>query len=110
MNLIVKIHMNQDMADTIKHFVQQISSNLCSVLYLVHPQIKVHISYETKLWPDPNLTRLLLREKKKKKKGGGGPPKNVFKKMHLGQVFQSFTSFETYNLFLLAYCVYNSHL
>ena len=33
------------MTDTIKHFEKHTSSTLCSVLYLVHPQIKVHISY-----------------------------------------------------------------
>ena len=41
---------------------------------------------------DSNLTRLLLRKKKKK----------TVKKLHLGQVFQSVMSFETYYLFFLA--------
>ena len=76
------------MTDTMKHFEQLTFSTLCSVLYLVHPKIKFHIS---KLWPTHNLTRLLLRKKKKKKK--------TFKKPHLGQVFQSVTSFETKHLF-----------
>ena len=35
----------KDMTDTIKLFEQQTSSTLCSVLYLVHPKIKFHISY-----------------------------------------------------------------
>ena len=30
------------MTDTIKHFEQQTSSTLCSVLYPVHPKIKFH--------------------------------------------------------------------
>ena len=44
-----------------------------------------------KVVTDPNLTRLLLRKKKKR-----------FKKPHLGQVFQSVTSFETKKFFFLA--------
>ena len=32
------------MTDTMKHYEQQTFSTLCSVLYLVHPKIKFHIS------------------------------------------------------------------
>ena len=71
----------KDMTDTIKHFEQQTSSTLFSVLYLVHPKIILN-----KVVADSNLKRLLLRGEK----------------MHLGQVFQSVTSFETYKFFSLA--------
>ena len=41
----------KDMTGRMKHFEQQISSSLCSVLYqVVHPK-KVPYSYWTKLWP-----------------------------------------------------------
>ena len=66
--------------DTIKHFEQQTSSTLCVVLYLVHPKIKFHISYWTKLWPtqiwnvccsektNKQTNKKTLKKKKKKKK------------------------------------------
>ena len=73
-----------DMTDTIKHFEQQTSSTLCSVMYLVHPKIKFHLSYWTKLWPTQILHVCCS--------GGGG---RRLKKTHLGQIFQSVTSFET---------------
>ena len=40
----------KNMTETIKHFGQQTSSTLCSVLYLVHQKIKFHISYWPNLW------------------------------------------------------------
>ena len=72
----------KDMKDTIRHFGQQTSSTLCFVLYLVHPKIKFHISYWTKVVTDSNLAPLLRGIK-------------CLKKLHLGQLFQSVTSFET---------------
>ena len=80
----------KDMTDTITHFEQQISSTLCSALYLVHPKIKFHISYWTKLWTT-QIWNVCCSEKKEK-----------LKKMHLGQVFQSVTSFETFFFFSLS--------
>ena len=58
------------MTDTIKHFIQQTSSALCSVLYLV---IKNQVPYFilNKAVTNPNLTRLLLRKKKRKKYTSG---------------------------------------
>ena len=77
------------MTDTVKHFKQQTSSSLCSVLYLVHPKIKFHISrlWTTKIWHVCCLEDEEEEEEEKKK--------NTLKKTHLGQVFQSVTSFET---------------
>ena len=54
----------KDMADTMKHFEQQTFSTLCSVLYLVHPEIKFHIS---KLWPT-QIWHVCCSGKKMKKK------------------------------------------
>ena len=48
-----------------KHFEQQTSSTLCSVLYLVHPKNQVPYF---KALSDSNLTRLLLRKKQSKTK------------------------------------------
>ena len=76
----------KDMTNTMKHFEQQTSSTLCSVLYLAHPKIKFHIS---KLWPTQILHVCCSGKKKKKKK------KKRSKKPRLGQVFQFVTSFET---------------
>ena len=58
----------KDMTDTIKQFEQQTSWTLCSVLYLVHPKIKFHISYWTKLWPTQKKKKVNKKVKKKKKK------------------------------------------
>ena len=89
------------MTDTMKHFEQQTSSTLCSVLYLVHPKSS---SIYFKAVDDSNLTCLLLRKKltnkqkqnkTKQNKKKKNPNKTVKKKQHLGQVFQSVTSFET---------------
>ena len=79
-----------DMTDTIKHLKQHTSSTLYSVLYLVHPKIKFHISYWTKLWPtqiwnvccswkNKQTNKQTNKTKKKKKK----------KNLHLGQVFRA---------------------
>ena len=67
-----------DMTDTIKDLKQHTSSTLYSVLYLVHPKIKFHISYWTKLWPTQiwnvccswknKQTNKTKKKKKKKKK------------------------------------------
>ena len=65
-----------------------------SVFYFVFCSSKNQVPY-FKAVTDSNLTRLLLRKKKKKKK-------KTLKKPHLGRVFQSVTSFETYHLFFLA--------
>ena len=75
----------KNVTDTIKHFEQQTSSTLCSVLYLVHPKIKFHISY----WTNCDRLKPAAQGKKKKKK-------------HSGQVFQFVTSFETNNFFFLS--------
>ena len=53
----------KDMTNTMKHFEQQTSSTLCSVLYLAHPKIKFHIS---KLWPTQIWHVCCSRKKKKK--------------------------------------------
>ena len=63
----------KDMTDTIKHFEQQTSSTLRSVLYLVHPKIKFHIFKLNKVVTDSNLKHLLLGGEKKNIK------KNVFR-------------------------------
>ena len=74
------------MADTMKHFEQQTSSTLVFYLVSCSSKIKFRIS---KLWPT-QIWHVCCSEKKKKKK------KNThIKKPHLGQVFQSVTSFET---------------
>ena len=70
----------KDMTDTMKHFEQQTSSILCSFLYLVHP--KSSSIFQSCDWLKSDTS---AAQKKK----------NVRKKMHLGQVFQSVTSFET---------------
>ena len=67
-----------------KHFEQQTSSILCSVLYLVHPESSSIFQSCDRLKSDTYAA-----QKKKKKK------KNTLKKPHLGQVFQSVASFET---------------
>ena len=69
------------MTDTMKHFEQQTCSTLCSVLYLVHPKSSSIFQSCERLKSDTSAA-----QKKKK----------LFKKKpHLGQVFQSVTSFET---------------
>ena len=70
------------MTDTMKHFEQQTSSTLCSFIQNQVPYFKAAT--------DSNLTRLLLRKKKQNK-----TKQNKTKQTHLGQVFQSVTSFET---------------
>ena len=65
----------------LKHFEQQTSSTLYSVFYLCSSKNQVPYFILNKVVTDSNLTRLLLRKKKKK--------------THLGQIFQSITSFET---------------
>ena len=67
-----------------KHFEQQTSSTLCSVLYLVHPKSSSIFQSCDRLKSDTSAA-----QKKRKKE------KNTLKKTHLGQVFQSVTSFET---------------
>ena len=55
----------KDMTDTVKHFVQQTSSTLCSVFKcLVSCSSKNQVPY-FKAVTDSNLTRLLLRREKK---------------------------------------------
>ena len=44
------------MTNTIKHFGRHTSSTLRSVLYLIHPKIKILISYRMKDVTDSNLT------------------------------------------------------
>ena len=68
------------MTDTMKHFEQQTLFNSCLPCILF---IQNEVPY-FKAVTDSNLTRLLPRKKKK-----------TVKKPHLGQVFQSVTSFET---------------
>ena len=80
----------KDMTDTIKHFEQQTSSTHVFCLVSCSSKIKFHIS---KLWPT-QIWHVCCSEKKKKIK--------MFKKTHLGQVFQSVTSFETRIYFFLA--------
>ena len=53
------------MTDTMKNFEQQTFSPLCSVLYLVHPKIKFHIS---KLWPGRLKSDTSAAQGKKEKK------------------------------------------
>ena len=80
----------EDMTDIIKHFEQQTSSTLCSVLYqVVHPKIKFHIHTEQ------SCDRLKLEM-------SAAQEKKMLKKVHFGQVFQFVTSFETENFFSLA--------
>ena len=69
------------MTDTVKHFEQHTSLTLCSVLYLVHPKSSSTFQSCERLKSDTSAAQ----EKKKLLK----------KKAHLGQVFQSVTSFET---------------
>ena len=86
----------KDMTDTIKHFEQQTSSTLCSVFYLVHPKIKFHISYWTKLGPI-QIRNVCWSEKIKQQKTTTTTTttKNMFKKNAFRSGFQSVTSFET---------------
>ena len=72
------------MTDTMKHFEQQ-TSTLCSVLYFVHPKSSSIFQSCKRLKSDTSAAQ----KKKKKKK------KKLLKRPHLGQVFQSVTSFET---------------
>ena len=74
----------KDMTDTMKHFEQQTSSTLCSVLYLVHPK-----SSSIGLFQSCDRLKSDTSAAQKKKK----------KKTHLGQVFQSVMSFETQHFF-----------
>ena len=76
------------MTDTMKHFEQQTSSTLVFCLVSCSSKIKFHIS---KVWRLKSDTFAAQKKKKKKKK----KKKNPLKKPHLGQVFQSVTSFET---------------
>ena len=71
---------------------QQTSSTLCSVLYLVHPKSGSIFQSCDRLKSDTSAAQ----KKKKKKK------KNHVKKTHLGQVFQSVMSFETYLSFFFS--------
>ena len=73
------------MTDTMKHFETTDFFNSCVLSCILFIQNQVPYF---KAVTDSNLTRLLLRKKKKKKK-------KTLKKTHLGQVFQSVTSFET---------------
>ena len=66
MNLLAKIYMKRYDRHN-KHFGQQTSPTLDSVLYLVHPKIKFHISYWTKVVADSNLMLLLLGRKNTKR-------------------------------------------
>ena len=74
------------MTDTMKHFEQQTSSTLCSVLYLVHPKSSSIFQSCERLKSDVSTAQKKTKQNKTVKKK---------KKMHLGQVFQSVTSFET---------------
>ena len=85
------------MTDTIKHFEQQTSSTMCSVLYLCSSKNQVLIFHTEQSYDRLKFETSAAQNKKKKKK-----TKKKLKKMHLGQVFQSVTSFETYNFFSLA--------
>ena len=56
------------MTDTIRHFEQQTSSTLCSVLYqVVHPKIKFHIHTEQSCDRLKFETESAAQKKKKKK-------------------------------------------
>ena len=85
------------MADTIRHFEQQTPSTMCSVLYqVVHPKIKFHI--HTEQCCDRLKFETSAAQKKKarlKKERRRRRRRKKKKKTHLGQVFQSVTSFET---------------
>ena len=70
------------MTETMKHLEQQTSSTLCSDLYFVHPKSSSIFQSCERLKSDTSAA-----QKKKKK--------YLLKKPHLGQVFQSVTSFET---------------
>ena len=69
------------MTNTMKHFEQQTSSTLCSVLYLAHPKSSSIFQSCDRLKSDTSAAQ----EKKKKR----------LKKPRLGHVFQFVTSFET---------------
>ena len=73
------------MTDTMKHFEQQTSSTLCYALYLVHPKSSSKFQSCDRLNSDTSAAQKKTKPKTKTKT----------KKMHLGQVFQSVTSFET---------------
>ena len=68
------------MSNTMKHFEQQTSSTLCSVLYLALQKSSSIFQSCDRLKSDASAAQ----EKKK-----------TFKKQRLGQVFQFVTSFET---------------
>ena len=70
------------MTDTMKHFEQQTSSTLCSVLYLVHP--KSSSIFQSCDRPKSDTSAAQKKKKKRKEKN-----------THLSQVFQSVTGFET---------------
>ena len=88
-----------------KHFEQQTSSTLCSVLYLAHPKIKFHISqlWPTQIWhvccsgkkKQKNKKQNKQKNKTKQNKTKQKKKKKRSKKPRLGQVFQFVTSFET---------------
>ena len=76
----------KDMSDTMKHFEQQTSSTLCSVLYLVHPKSSSIFQSCDRLKSDTSAAKKTKNKQTNKK---------TIKKTHLGQIFQSVTSFET---------------
>ena len=87
------------MTDTIKHFGQQTFFN--SVLCLVSCSSKNQVPYFIlNKGCDPlKFDTSAAQEKTKTKTKNKNKTKKVKKKMHLGQVFQSVTSFETQFLF-----------
>ena len=91
MNFLVKIYMKRhDRQNKTLWTTDFFNSVFCLVSCSSKNQVPYFIL--NKVVTDSNLTCLLLRKKNKKTKT----------KTHLGQVFQSVTSFETWNFFFLA--------
>ena len=72
------------MTDTIKHFEQQTSLQRCVLSCILF------IQKSSSIFHTEQSCDRLKSDTSAAQKGGGGPLK-----MHLGQVFQSVTSFET---------------
>ena len=82
------------MTDTMNHSEQHTFSTLCSVLYLVHPKLKFIFQSCDRLKSGMPAAQK-KNQKQKQTKQNKTKKTLVKKKTHLGQVFQSVTSFET---------------